>query len=155
MRTRSFLLGPFGTALVATTALVALVSDPQEAAAKGDDGLALKAKLLEIAGSMPPDDLYDYAFVMKYRAIGGKLDKQELYVAHYKPRQPRSAIRGKMRRYVRGTLNAFRVGDTHRLVLIPKTRKVWRGAMVDPYFSTDRTKVRHWALVVDLERTKK
>ena len=57
---------------------------------KAEETLEVKAKLVEIPSQFPPDDLYDYAYVMKYEVIGGKLDKQTLLVAHYKPKAKRS-----------------------------------------------------------------
>ena len=37
--------------------------------------ISVTAKLVEIPSSLPPDDLYDYAYVMRYEVIGGPLDK--------------------------------------------------------------------------------
>src|SRR5262245_17959343 len=46
--------------------------------------VTVTAKLVEIPSKPPPDELYDYAFVMRYEVIGGPLDKQSILVAHYK-----------------------------------------------------------------------
>src|SRR5664279_5576801 len=35
--------------------------------------LLVTARLVEIPGSFPPDDLYDYAYVMRYEVIGGPM----------------------------------------------------------------------------------
>src|SRR5262252_5353899 len=69
--------------------------------------ITVTAKLVEIPSKPPPDDLYDYAFVMRYEVIGGPLDKSILLVAHYKPLQPRSKIKGKMKEFVGGKLRSF------------------------------------------------
>ena len=36
------------------------------------------AKLVEIPSKMPPDDLYDYAYVMRYQVQGGPLAGEEV-----------------------------------------------------------------------------
>src|SRR3954471_20197170 len=45
-------------------ALPALAADP----------MVVNAKLVEIPGKYPPDDLYDYAYVMRYQVVGGAQD---------------------------------------------------------------------------------
>ena len=58
--------------------LVAVVSLSGLASAKTTrtNQIQVKAKLIEIPGKFPPDDLYDYAYVLKYQVIGGTLDKK-------------------------------------------------------------------------------
>jgi hypothetical protein len=111
--------------------------------------LELTAKLVEIPSTPPPDDLYDYAYVMRYQVQGGALDKQFLLVAHYKPLLPRSKIKDKMKSQVSGKLRSFNVGDVHKLRLSPELKQIWKGALVDEYASTDRTSVRYWCLQAD------
>ncbi len=48
----------------------------------GDEVLQVTAKLVEIPAKFPPDDLYDYAYVMRYEVTGGPLDKSSILVAH-------------------------------------------------------------------------
>ncbi len=112
------------------------------------------AKLVKIPGKLPPDDLYDYAYVMKYLVIGGKLDKQTLLVAHYKPRQARTKISGKMKKVVGGKLKRFKEGAVHELTLTPHMRKIFKGAVVDEFFATDRKSARYWCLNVDRPQAK-
>ena len=104
------------------------------------------AKLVEIPSKFPPDDLYDYAYVMRYQVVGGASDGQSLLVAHYKPRQMRSKIKDKMKPYVGGKVRSFSVGDIHRLKLSPDLKKIWSGALVDEFSATDRKTVRYWCL---------
>jgi hypothetical protein len=111
--------------------------------------LDVTAQLVEIPSKLPPDDLYDYAYVMRYQAQGGALDKQFLLVAHYKPLQPRSKIKDKMKSQVGGKLRSFNVGDVHKLRLSPDLKEIWKGALVDEYSSTDRKSVRYWCLQAD------
>ncbi|RLB58938.1 MAG: hypothetical protein DRI34_03395 [Deltaproteobacteria bacterium] len=111
--------------------------------------VAVVAKLVDIPSKFPPDDLYDYAFVMKYRVQGGALDGQTILVAHYKPRRPRNKIKDKMKKYVGGKLKRFKVGAVHKLLLTPELEKIWQGAVVDDYFATDRKSTRYWCLKAD------
>jgi hypothetical protein len=111
--------------------------------------LEVTATLVEIPSKLPPDDLYDYAYVMRYQVQGGALDKQFLLVAHYKPRLPRSKINDKMKSQVGGKLRSFNQGDVHKLRLSPDLKQIWKGALVDEYASTDRTSIRYWCLQAD------
>lgn len=111
--------------------------------------LEVTAKLLEIPSKMPPDDLYDYAYVMRYQVQGGALDKQFILVAHYKPLQPRSKIKDKMKEHVGGKLRSFSQGDVHKLKLSSDLKSIWKGALVDEYSATDRKSIRYWCLQAD------
>jgi hypothetical protein len=111
--------------------------------------LAVTAKLVEIPSKFPPDDLYDYAYVMRYEVQGGPMDKQSIFVAHYKPRQPRGKIKDTMKASVGGKLRSFSKGDVHKLKLDPNLKKIWTGALVDEFAATDRKSVRYWALEAD------
>lgn len=111
--------------------------------------IEVTAKLVEIPSKMPPDDLYDYAYVMRYQVQGGELDKQFILVAHYKPLVPRSKIKDKMKDQVGGKLRAFNQGDVHKLKLAADLKAIWKGALVDEYAATDHKSIRYWCLQVD------
>ena len=111
--------------------------------------IEVTAKLVEIPSKMPPDDLYDYAYVMRYQVQGGELDKQFILVAHYKPLVPRSKIKDKMKDQVGGKLRSFNQGDVHKLKLAADLKSIWKGALVDEYAATDHKSVRYWCLQVD------
>ena len=111
--------------------------------------IEVTAKLVEIPSKMPPDDLYDYAYVMRYQVQGGPLDKQFLLVAHYKPLVPRSKIKDKMKAQVGGKLRSFNQGDVHKLKLAADLKSIWKGALVDEYAATDHKSIRYWCLQVD------
>jgi hypothetical protein len=111
--------------------------------------VTVTAKLSEIPSKFPPDDLYDYAYVMRYEVQGGPLDKQSIFVAHYKPRQARAKIKDRMKEHVKGKLRSFSTGDLHKLKLEPNLKKVWTGALVDEFAATDRKSVRYFALQAD------
>jgi len=111
--------------------------------------IEVTAKLLEIPSKMPPDDLYDYAYVMRYEVTDGPMKGQSIFVAHYKPRQARSAIKDQMKKVVSGKVRTFHQGDVHKLQLTPDLKSVWKGALVDEFAATDRKSVRYFALVAD------
>lgn len=107
------------------------------------------AKLVEIPSKFPPDDLYDYAYVMRYEVQGGPLDRSSILVAHYKPRQPRAKIKDKMKAFVSGKVKSFAVGDVQKLELASDLKKIWKGPLIDEFAATDRKSVRYWCLVAD------
>jgi hypothetical protein len=111
--------------------------------------LAVTAKLVEIPGKFPDDELYDYAYVMRYVVVGGPMDKQPIFVAHYKPKQPRGAIKDKMKTVVSGKVRTFHQGDLHKLQLTGDLKSVWKGALVDEFSAVDRKSTRYFALVTD------
>jgi|SRR5580658_874380 hypothetical protein len=123
---------------------------PSIARSDDDPTLNVTAKLVEIPSKFPPDDLYDYAYVMRYEVIGGPLDKTSILVAHYKPRQPRSKIKDSMKDRVGGKLRSFSVGDVHKMKLSADLKKIWKGALIDDFAATDHKSVRYWALEADL-----
>ena len=110
-----------------------------ETATKVDDlppgSLALEARLEELPGPFPANDLYDYAFVMKYKVLKvlrGSYDDSIVLVAHYNPRIARSEIQGPMDSLVDGSLTSFNAGDVHRLVLVDLD-SAWTQAVEDGY----------------------
>jgi hypothetical protein len=111
--------------------------------------IEVTAKLVEIPSKFPPDDLYDYAYVMRYEVVGGPLDKASILVAHYKPLQARSKIKDKMKAQASGKLRGFVQGDVHKLKLSPELKKIWKGPLIDEFAATDRKSVRYWCLVAD------
>ena len=140
----------FFLAVVSIAAALGVAAGAAPARAQGGAGAAdpivVTAKLVEIPTKFPPDDLYDYAFVMKYEVVGGPMDKQTILVAHYKPRQPRGKIKEK---HTSGKLRSFNQGDTHKLKLTADLKKVWKGDLIDEYSATDRKSVRYWCLEAD------
>jgi hypothetical protein len=135
-------------ALLASAPTLGLAARRARAAAPAD-AFTVTAKLIEVPGKLPPDDLYDYAYVMKYEVQGGPRDKQVLYVAHYKPRQPRAKIKDKMKEFVAGKLRSFNPGDVHALKLTAELKKIWPGPLTDEYAAADRKSTRYWCLSAD------
>ena len=140
------------TSLFVSLAAVAVGAPAPPAVAQGAAGaepIAVTAKLVEIPTKLPADDLYDYAYVMRYEVQGGPMDKSTILVAHYKPRQPRAKIKDKMKEFVGGKLRSFNQGDVHKMKLTADLKKIWKGALTDEFAATDRKSVRYWCLEVD------
>lgn len=130
-------------------------SDGAAAAAKIPDkppvegSSVVVAKLLEIPGEFPPNELYNYAYIMKYQVeqvVEGKPLQGEILVGHYNPRFARGEIQDDQKDMVGGNLKSFRVGDKHYLVL-NSLDEVWQGAIEDEYYRD--TSPRYWASWVD------
>ena len=147
MRTRSTEMWLLNSIFACCLGFALLLS--AAARAESADELVVTAKLVEIPSKFPPDDLYDYAYVMRYEVIGGPLDKSTILVAHYKPAQPRSKIKDKMKAHVGGKLRSFVQGDVHKLKLTADLKKHWKGALIDEYSATDHKSVRYFCLQVD------
>lgn len=117
--------------------------------AADDKTFTVKAKLVEIPTEFPPDDLYDYAFVMRYEVIGGELDKKSIFVAHFNPRVARNKVKGPAKKHVSGKLRRFRQDDVHVMTLAKNMDEIWQDAVIDEFFATDRKSPRYWCLKVD------
>jgi hypothetical protein len=111
--------------------------------------LVMTAKLMDISGSFPADEIYNYAYVMKYQVlqvIQGTYADADILVAHYNPRVARGEIKDEQDAKVGGDVKSFQVGDTHYLVL-SQLEGVFTGAVEDDYFKDKRP--RYWALWAD------
>lgn len=111
--------------------------------------LVMTAKLLEIPGSFPANDLYNYAFVMKYQVVKvlqGTYGEPDILVGHYNPRFARDEVKDEQDAKVGGNLKSFQVGDVHYLVLSPLDG-LWTGAVEDDFFKEKRP--RYWGLWAD------
>lgn len=111
--------------------------------------LVITAKLADIPGSFPANDLYNYAYVMKYqvlKVVQGSYPDTEILVGHYNPRMARDEVKDEQDPKVGGNVKSFQVGDVHYLVLSPLDG-VWTGAAEDDYFKEKRP--RYWALWTD------
>ncbi len=103
----------------------------------------VKARLLELPGTLPPNDLYNYMYIMKYKVLHvleGELDEREIMVAHYNPLQARAKIGGKMKEKIKGDLKKFRVGGIHVLTLNDDLEGNWQEAVEDEYIDEEGTR---------------
>jgi len=116
------------------------------------DTVKVTARLVEIPGTFPPNDLYDYVYVMKYRVMkveSGTCDEKEILVGHYNPLIPRKQISDKMDEHVDGDVEKFAEGDKHVLVLIRPIDLVWEEAVEDEYYSVDASE-KYYALKAEV-----
>lgn len=103
------------------------------------ENLTVEGKLAEIAGKMPPNDLYNYVYVLKYKVtkiVEGKFNGKEILVGVYNPLTPRGQVTDKMASKSKGNVRAFRTGDKHLLKLVPLEGN-YDGAVEDEYFDDD------------------
>jgi len=144
-----FSLSVVATALAVSCARHADAGIDHEVATLGT--VEVTAKLLEIQGPFPPNDLYNYAFVMKYKVLAvhrGKVAGDQILVAHYNPLKPRATAQDEFSGKVGGRLSAFRAGDVHRMALEEPLDNFWMGGVVDKYFNEKG--VRYWAVWTNL-----
>jgi hypothetical protein len=111
--------------------------------------IEVTARLIEIRGQfLPNDNLYNYAFVMKYEVLEvhrGQLDAKELVVAHYNPLKPRPTVADEFYPDVGGSLKQFRDGDTHRMALEVPLDDYYIGGIIDRYFQEKKGPI-YWGL---------
>jgi hypothetical protein len=105
------------------------------------------AQLVEIPGAFPPNDLYNYAYVLKYKVLKthrGSVPEAEILVGQYNPLKPRNQAQDDVSGKVGGRVTSFRAGDIHRMALESPLDHFWMGGVVDKYFGTTGT--RYWAV---------
>lgn len=106
------------------------------------------AELTEIKGELIDRPMYDYAFVFKYRVLKvhrGDIKGDTLYVAHYNPLKSRTEVADARVTDVGGTLDAFRVGDVHRMALEVPVDDFYMGGLVNRYFGEETGPI-YWAV---------
>jgi hypothetical protein len=140
----------------AGTATASVKADGAKATRKARkaDTVKVVARVIEIPGTFPPNDLYNYVYVMKYRVmkvLSGTCAEQEILVGHYNPLIPRKQIKDKMDPFVDGDVEKFEVGGKHSLVLVRPVDLVWSEAMEDDYFDVDASQ-KYYALKADMAK---
>jgi hypothetical protein len=107
------------------------------------DSLVIIARLTEIPGKFPTNDVYNYVYIMKYRVVKvlkGTYQGQDILIGQYNPRIARKLVKDKMDPFVNGDVSTFTVGDLQRLVLVLPMDNVWKDAVEDEYFDSDQPK---------------
>lgn len=105
-----------------------------------EGAVRIKAKLASIPGTFPANDIYNYAYVMRYEVVevlGGAYAEKDILVAHYNPRIPRSEIKDDLDAMVDGNVTLFSEGDLQVLTLKP-IETVYTGAIEDEFFQDKR-----------------
>lgn len=123
--------------------------DPAKAVLPGDE-VEVTARLMELPpDAIRNDPLYRYAAVLKYQVLrvhrGAKV-AQVLHVAHYRPQYPRAKAADRFRTDVGGSLDAFRAGDLHRMILVPNAEQRFVGGVINNYLDAEEI---FWALRTD------
>jgi len=106
------------------------------------------ARLEEIRGTFPPNNLYDYAYILKYRVLEthrGKLDRDTVLVAHYNPLKPRDQAADARSGQIGGNLKKFTAGDIHRMALEVPLDDHYMGPMINKYHGEDAGPL-YWAV---------
>jgi hypothetical protein len=120
-----------------------------------DKKLTIDAKLMEIRGKYPPNDLYDYVFIFKYqivKVIEGDYEDGTILVGHFNPRIARDKIEGDAAELVLGNVKRFKKGDVHRMELVLPMEAVWDNAVIDEYFDDDDESERWFCVRCDKAR---
>lgn len=118
------------------------------------DTLKIVGRVVEIPGDFPPNDLYNYVYIMKYRVmkvVSGTCKEKEILVGHYNPLIPRKQIKDKMDKFVDGSVEKFEVGGKHTLTLIRPIDLVWGEALEDDYFDVAAAE-KYYALKADVAK---
>jgi hypothetical protein len=110
-----------------------------------DGSAEVTAELVAIAGEFPPNKLYDYQYVMKYRVLKvhrGTVDGETIFVGHYNPLKPRAAAQDKFSGKVGGNVDRFQVGDVHHMALEAPLEELYMGGIIDKHLSEKGTRYR-------------
>lgn len=94
------------------------------------------AKLVEIPSEFPPNDLYDYAYVLKYEVLTvhrGTIGEKTIYVGQYNPLKSRSVAADARSGEIGGDVTAFHKGDVHRMALAAPIDDHFMGGIVNHY----------------------
>lgn len=77
------------------------------------------ARLVDIPGEFPSNDLYDYAYVMQYEVLETHRGEAAgtILVGQYNPLKRRAEAADPRSGEIGGNVTRFRVGDVHRLAL--------------------------------------
>jgi hypothetical protein len=106
------------------------------------------AQLMEIRGTFPPNDLYDYVYVLKYRVLEthrGKVDGDTILVAQYNPLKPRAQVADARSGEIGGNVRKFAAGDIHRMALETPLDDYYMGPIINKYHGEDNSPL-YWAV---------
>ena len=109
--------------------------------------MEVTAQLTEIPGPLPSNDLYNYAYVFKYKVLQvhrGKVEGDTIFVGQYNPLKPRAKAADQDSGKVGGDVEQFHAGDTHRMALEAPLDQQWMGGIIDKYF--EQKGPRYWAI---------
>ena len=103
------------------------------------------ARLADVGGKFPPNQLYDYVFVMKYRVLKvhrGAVEGENIFVGHYNPLKLRPTAQDKFSGKVGGNVERFQAGDVHRMALEGPLDQLFMGGIIDKHIKEKATRYR-------------
>lgn len=106
-------------ALVALVGCGAPKTDGADLQVTTEGSIEVTARLADIRGEFPPNDLYDYAYVMRYEVLQTHRGEAPatILVGQYNPLKPRASAADARSGEIGGDVTRFRQGDIHRLAL--------------------------------------
>lgn len=107
------------------------------------------AKLVDIAGTFPSNDIYDYAYVMKYEVVQVHRGEASgtILVGQYNPLKKRAEAADARSGEIGGTVTRFRTGDLHRLALDAPIDNFCMAGIVNEYAEKEPSDAPvYWAL---------
>jgi hypothetical protein len=143
----AFLCGVFMTGLfcVSCSKKTDDGADPQ-VTTKGS--IEVTAQLVEIRGEFYPNNLYDYAYILKYKVLQthrGKVHADTILVGQYNPLKPRSSVADERVKDIGGNLKKFVAGDVHRMALEVPIDDYYMGPIGNKYQGEDKGPI-YWAV---------
>jgi hypothetical protein len=112
----------------------------------------LTARLDDITGDFPSNDLYDYAYVMRYTVLEvhrGEVQDDTIFVGHYNPLKPRATVADQRSGEIGGNVTRWRVGDVHRMALEAPIDDQFMGGIINEYFVEGQPQLIYWAWWTD------
>jgi hypothetical protein len=106
------------------------------------------AQLVEIRGTFPPNNLYDYVYVLKYRVLEthrGKVDGETILVGQYNPLKPRAEAADARSGAIGGNVKKFAPGDVQRMALEVPLDDSYMGPIINKYHGEDKSPL-YWAV---------
>ena len=106
------------------------------------------AQLVEIRDTFPPNNLYDYVYILKYAVVDvhrGKIDGKTILVGQYNPLKPRAQAADARSGEIGGNLKKFAAGDIHRMALETPLDDYYMGPIINKYHGQDDSPL-HWAV---------
>ena len=114
--------------------------------------IEVTARLADIPGEFPPNDLYDYAYVMKYDVLETHRGEASstIYVGHYNPLKKRGEAADDRSGEIGGNITRYRVGDIHRLALDVPIENFCMAGIVNEYAEKEPSDAPvYWTLWVN------
>ena len=134
--------------LIATVSCTKFPADGKDEEVVKRGSIEVTAQLVEILGEFPPNKLYDYAYVLKYKVLKvhrGQPAGDTILVGQYNPLKPRAKAADKRVEGIGGNLARFKAGDIHRMALEPSIDDAYMGGILNEYAEKEKGPIA-WAV---------